>query len=172
MCDRCPILEDEILYLRTLLGEQEDDNLKVRLATLFGLSPAETRLAQRLFQAPGIVSAITLEETVEVGIGSLRVHVARIRRKLGGGEAIETHWRLGYRMSDAGRETIRCALETGATPPWRSRGVRARQYVWTPPRVTALRRYRHAGMSMNEIAALLTVSRQAVAGAMYRYDVP
>jgi hypothetical protein len=123
-CEHCLELKEEIAWLRQRLGEQEDLELLHRLRTLFGFSPAEARLAQRLYQAKGIVSHGALEDVVhadpsrDYDRGNLNTVMKRVRDKLGGYSSVDRAPCIGYVLSVKGRETIDAALRDNQPPPY------------------------------------------------------
>lgn len=85
-----------------------------RIRTRLGVTPAQSRILFRLYQAEG--DAVKADDLLDVCTGHwdvgpevLKVQVSKIRRRLGA-DAIPNVWNVGYRLSETALGLVREAL--------------------------------------------------------------
>jgi hypothetical protein len=111
MCPNCETLKRRIAYLEGRIGVDGELDKAAKLVAAFGLSITEARVVMRLFAGASVVSSWGMIDDLGISsLNSLSVHVVRIRHKLGDHDVIQTIERVGYRLTDAGRERVEALL--------------------------------------------------------------
>lgn len=118
MCARCAELEEEVAYLRSELGVQQDASLVDILKVRFGLVRGWAALLAALYRAKGrCVMRAQLEEAIpnpndrDRDDRIVSVYIALLRGALGK-DAIATVWGSGYRLTESGLERVEAVLST------------------------------------------------------------
>lgn len=121
MCDRCEELEEEVAYLRSELGLNQDATDYQRLRVFMRGKSVNARQAARLilalYQAKGrAMSRLQLLDALpspsdkeDRNPNLIGVMVCHARAGLGR-EAVENVWGHGYRLSDEGVAKVRSIL--------------------------------------------------------------
>lgn len=129
MCSRCEDLEEEVEYLKGLLGEQADAARIETLRRNLSLTPQRAKILDRLYGANGMpVAAWTLHEMFsceDTASGGLNVAMSAVRKAMGDRGSIEVVRGVGYRLSARGLAIVKRAL----TLPSDSRPPKARRYT-------------------------------------------
>lgn len=115
-CIHCAAARDEIAELRSALGLSGRLTDQRLIERRFGLTRAQAKLCQALYDAAGrVVPRCTLEKVAlteagyEGGSNVLSVHICRVRAKLGS-TTIDTA-EGGYAMTPVGRALVYTALK-------------------------------------------------------------
>lgn len=130
ICARCAELEEEVAYLRSELGVQQEASLTDILKVRFGLVRGWAAVLAALYRAKGrCVMHAQLEEAIpnpndrDRDNRIVTVYVALLRGVLGK-DAIATVWGSGYRLTESGLERVESVLSTGHTRKlWASSGA-------------------------------------------------
>lgn len=123
MCERCEDLEEEVAYLKSELGLQEDAEAYRRLRAAMKAAAGNSGrfqavgLVLALYHAKGrVLSRYQLLEVCPSPSGKedrdatiINVWVHQVRKALGSG-VIENVWGRGYRLTDLGRQVVSAVL--------------------------------------------------------------
>ena len=118
MCDRCAALEDEIAYLKGELGWMRVRAADERRRAALGMTPIEQKLLDILYAMRGqdfthiglLMDALEEAGTQGATNNLLKVHMHRVRKKLGGKDTVLNLFGYGYRLSALGVTAYEKAL--------------------------------------------------------------